>query len=438
MKSCLQYENSKYPEGIEEFRIHEVLMELSDPALLSQYNSYTEYQYLERLRNSIRLQYPELWSLRMAIYLHDIGMFINPRYWHKLGVPKDGLSPPGEDLIADLEEDAIVKSLLESLGMGFEDAFFDENGCLRLPPPLKEKPWDEFSFIEKTAMRAVMRTLHPQIGDLAVRKKLIGEYPLECRKLSKMIGGMVRLHEDKTDERIRNLGSWEIAGSPVGVDQKKLIAILILLDSLDCAGQSRASPEALDEIIDEVRMLEEKAIEIEARKGGDADKRYGHLPHWVFKKYIKDVRINHTQTTIVTETSSPPYLAGILFFEIASNVWPKYALASTILEEQGIHFDLTVQMPGSTYGKLLIDEDLMRLGDNFRRTVVDVSELPSQLMKKYEISRLRLPRALALLLGYGGTYNEYANQLAKKHVCRLLAELGGEQRSQLEQIFRCD
>ncbi|MEM2868456.1 MAG: hypothetical protein QXR84_08275, partial [Candidatus Bathyarchaeia archaeon] len=152
MKSCLQYENSKYPEGIEEFRIHEVLMELSDPALLSQYNSYTEYQYLERLRNSIRLQYPELWSLRMAIYLHDIGMFINPRYWHKLGVPKDGLSPPGEDLIADLEEDAIVKSLLESLGMGFEDAFFDENGCLRLPPPLKEKPWDEFSFIEKTAM----------------------------------------------------------------------------------------------------------------------------------------------------------------------------------------------------------------------------------------------------------------------------------------------
>ncbi|MGC8850149.1 MAG: HD domain-containing protein [Candidatus Bathyarchaeia archaeon] len=397
------------------------------------------YQCLEDLRNYVWLEYSELWSLRIAIYLHDIGMFINPRYWHKLGVPVDGLSSPGKDLIRELEEDAIVKSLLENLGMNFEDAFFGENGCLRLPPPLKEKPWDEFSFIEKTAIRVVMRTFHPQIGDWSVRKRFIGEYPLECRKFSEMIGGIVRLHEDETDGRIRNLGLWEIAGSPSGVDQKKLIALLILLDSLDCAGQSRASPEALDEIIDEVRMLEEKAIETEARKGGDADKRYGHLPHWVFKKYIKEVRINPDlgQIAIVTETSSPSYLAGTLFFEIANNVWPKYVLASSMLEEHGFHFDLTIQMPDQAYGMLLLDEELVKLGDKFRKTVVEASDLPQKLREKYEISKLRLPRALALLLGHGGTYNEYADQLAKKHVCRLLAEVSSEQRSQLEQIFKC-
>jgi hypothetical protein len=214
------------------------------------------------------------------------------------------------------------------------------------------------------------------------------------------------------------------------------MAILILLDSLDCAGQSRASPEALDEIIDEVRMLEEEAIEIEAGKGGDAGKRYGHLPHWVFKKYIKRVEVDPSRITVVAETSSPSHLAGILFFEIANNVWPKYALASKILEEYGYHFDLMVQVPSPVYGELLMEEELMRLGKEFSKIVVEASELPRELGEKYKI-RLKLPRALALLLGYGGSYHEYADQLAKKHVCRLLAKFKSEQRSQLEKIFKC-
>ncbi|MEM1548483.1 MAG: hypothetical protein QXM02_05625 [Thermoproteota archaeon] len=392
------------------------------------------YEYLEVLRNSVRLEYPELWSLRMAIYLHDTGMLINPRYWHKLGIPKDVLSPPGKDLIAELVEDVIVEEFLG--GKGFDDTFFDENGCLRLPTALKEKPWDEFSLVEKATMRAVMRKFHPQIGDWAARKRFIGEHPIECRKIGEMIGGMVRLHEGKDGERVKNLGLWEIAESPVSIDQRKITALLILLDSLDCAGQSRASPGTLDEIIDEVRMIEEKEIEIEAKRGGE--KREGYLPHWVFKKYIKEIAIYPNQIKIVTETSNPSYLAGILFFEIAKNVWPKYALASDILKDYGFYSNLIVQMPSQTYGELLIDEDLMRLGKEFSETVVDSSELPPQLAEKYKIGKLRLPRMLALLLGYGGMYNEYANQLAKKHVCRLLAKLGGEQRSQLEQIFRCD
>jgi hypothetical protein len=393
------------------------------------------YQYLEDLRNNLELGYSELWLLRIAIYLHDIGMFLNPRNWHRLGILKDTLSPPGEDTIKELAEDVIVKSFLDGLGMSFEDAFFDENNYLRLPPPLKGKPWDEFSLVEKIAMRTVMRELHPQIGDWAVRKKFIGEYPIECRKVSEMVGGMVRLHEDKNDERIKNLGSWEIAGSP-NVDQRKLMAILILLDSLDCSGQSRASLEALDEIIDEVRMLEEEAIEIEAGKGGDAGKRYEHLPHWAFKKYIKRVEVGSGRITMVAETSSPSHLAGILFFEIANNVWPKYALASKILEEYGYHFDLMVQVPSPVYGELLMEEELMRLGKEFNKIVVEASELPRELGEKYKI-RLKLPRALALLLGYGGSYHEYADQLAKKHVCRLLAKFKSEQRSQLEKIFKC-
>ena len=396
------------------------------------------FDYLEDLRNSIELGYPELWSLRIAIYLHDIGMFINPRYWHKLDISKDELSPPGEDPIAELEEDAIVRSFLGELGMGFENAFFDENGCLRLPLPLKEKPWDEFSFVEKIAVRTVMRTFHPQIGDRAVRKRFIGEHPLECRKVAEMIGGMVRLHEDKTNERIRNLGSWEIAGSPVGVDQKKLAALLILLDSLDCAGQSRASPEALDEIIDDVRMLEERAIEIEVERGAGVSKRYEHLPHWVFKRYIKEVKVDQASITIVTETSEPSHLAGILFFEIANNVLPKFLLANSVLEEHGLHFDLAVQIPGSTGGELLVGEELMKMGSEFAKSDVDASELPSQLREKYKFKGLRLPRALALLLGYGGTYNDYANKLVKEHVCELLVKLSREQRSLLEPIFGCD
>lgn len=398
------------------------------------------------LENLIHLQYPEYWSLRIAIYLHDTGMLINPRYWHKLRIPKDELSPPGDDLIANLEENAIVRSFLEKLGMSFEEAFFDGSGYLGLPPPLREKPWDEFSFIEKMVIRTVMRTLHPQIGDWAVRKRFIGEYPLECRKVAEMIGGMVRLHEDKTDERIRNLGLWEIAESPVKTNQKKLTALLILLDSLDCAGQSRASPEALDEIIDDVRMLEERMIEIEAEKDGKVSKGYGSLTHWVFKKYIRGVKVNKKKAriTIVTETSTPSYLAGILFFEIANNVWPKYYLVSGILKEykdikdMRFHFDLAVQIPGPNRElKLFIGEEMRRIGSEFSGTYVDISELPPQLREKYKFKKIELPRALALLLGYGGTYDDYANKLAKEHVCRLLVELSSEQRSLLEPIFGC-
>ena len=393
-------------------------------------------KYFDELRNNIyELESAELWLLRMSIYLHDIGMFLNPRNWHKLGISRDMLSSPGEDLIEDLTEDPIVKSFLDNLGMSFENAFFDENNCLRLPPPLKGKPWDEFSLVEKVAVRTVMRKLHPQIGDWAVRKKFIGEYPLECRKVSETIGGMIRLHEDESDERIRNLGSWEIAES--NVDQKKLAAILILLDSLDCAGQSRASPEALDEIIDEVRMLEEKEIELEAAKSGSTSKRYEHLPHWVFKKYIKKVEVGSGRITVVTDTSSSSYLAGILFFEIANSMWPKYALASKILEEYGYRFDLVVRVPGSVYSELLVEEDLMGLGKEFSKIIVETSELPKELREKYKLSELKLPRALALLLSYGGSYNEYADQLAKRHVCRLLTKLDSEQKNQLEKIFKC-
>ena len=394
------------------------------------------YKYLEDLRYSnLDLGYSELWLLRTAIYLHDIGMFLNPRNWHKLRIPKDVLSLPGEDSIKELTRDAVVKSFLDGLGMSFEDAFFDENNCLRLPPQLKGKPWDEFSLLEKIAVRTVMRELHPQIGDWAVRRKFIGEYPPECRKISEIIGGIVRLHEDKDSERIRNLGSWEIAGS-LNIDQRKLTAILILLDSLDCVGQSRASPETLDEIMDDIRMLEEKMIEIEAEKGDDISKGCGHLPHWVFKKYIKRIEVCPSRITVVVETTSPSYLAGILFFEMSNNVWPKYALASKILKEYGYHFDLVVQIPSPVCGEQLMEEELAKLEKEFSEIIVETSELPREFGEKYKIG-LKLPRALALLLSYGGSYKEYADQLAKKHVCRLLAKLGNGQRSLLEKIFKC-
>ncbi|MBO3832646.1 MAG: hypothetical protein FGF51_04580 [Candidatus Brockarchaeota archaeon] len=396
----------------------------------------TMNKYLEKLRIRINLQYPEFWSLKTAIYLHDIGMLMNPRYWHRLGIPKDELFPPGENLMAKLKEDTIMKVFLGELGMGFEKAFFDENGCLGLPPPLREKSWDEFSFIEKMAIRDVMRTLHPQIGDWAVRKRFIGERSSECRKVAEMIGGMVRLHEDKTDERIRNLGSWEIADSPINVDQKKLTALLILLDSLDCVGRSRASPEALDEIIDDVRLLEERVIKIEAEKDNGASKRYGFLPHWVFKKYIKEVNIGQSSITIVMDTSTPSYFAGILFFEIAKNVWPKFDLANNILSKYAYHFDLAVQTNQMSGTLLLIEKELMTLGNEFSDIDVDPSELPPQLGEKCKL-KLKLPRALALLLGYGGTFDDYANKLAKKHVCGLLAKLSSKPRGLLKQIFGC-
>jgi len=391
-------------------------------------------QYFDKLRNLIKVSYAEYWLLKIAIYLHDIGMFLNPRNWHRLGVPKGALSPPGEDLVGRLKEDTIVKSFLNSIGMSFDDAFFDENSYLRLPPPLKEKTWDEFSLVEKLAVRTVMRVLHPQIGDWAVKRRFIGEHPLECRKISEVVGGLVRLHEDKSDVRIRNLGTWEVAGTVV--DQKKLMALLMLLDGLDCAGRSRASPEALDEIIEEVKILEEKAIEIEVERGGGAGKGCGHLLHWMFKKYIREVRISPSRFTVVAETSNPSHLAGILFFEIAENVWPKYAIASKLLDEYGHHFDLTVQVPSLMHGELLVEEDLMELGKEFSETIVEASELPREIGQKYE-TELKLPRALALLLSYGGSCSEYAEQLAKKHVCKLLAKLDNPQKSKLEEIFEC-
>jgi hypothetical protein len=52
-------------------------------------------------------------------------------------------------------------------------------------------------------------------------------------------------------------------------------------------------------------------------------------------------------------------------------------------------------------------------------------------------TKLKLPRALALLISYGGSCNDYAEQLAKKHACRLLANLKSAQISQLEEIFKC-
>jgi hypothetical protein len=391
-------------------------------------------QYFDKLRNTVNVGSAEYWLLKVAVYLHDIGMFLNPRNWHKLGIPKSALSPPGEDLMGGLEEDAIVKTFLEGIGMSFDDAFFDENDYLRLPPPLKEKTWDEFNLVEKLAVRTVMRKLHPLIGEWAVKRRFIGEHPPECRKISEMIGGLVRLHEDECDERIRDLGAWEVAGTVV--DQRKLMALLMLLDGLDCAGQSRASPEVLDEIIDEVRMLEEKSIEIEAAKGGGAGNGCGHLPHWVFKRYIKEVRIGSGRITVVAETSSPSHLAGILFFEVAGNVWPKYAIASRILDEYGCHYDLTIEVPGPIHGELLAEEELMKLGEEFSKIDVEASELPREVGQKHK-TELKLPRALALLISYGGSCSDYAEQLAKKHACRLLANLKSVQKSRLEEIFKC-
>jgi hypothetical protein len=396
-------------------------------------------QYLEDLRNYFRLEYSEYWMLKMGIYLHDIGLFLNPRCWHEFKIQKDELLLyTKEDPVEALKNNPLVKALLKKYSnkhsLSFEEAFFNEEGFLSFPSFLRNKAWDELDFVEKAGIREVMRLLHPQIGGSAVGQRFIPK----CKRIAEVIGNIISLHEGKVKTEIfKNIGKVEISESYV--DQKKLVALLILLDSLDCSGQSRASEEALNEIIEEIRIIEDKTIEIENQYDKNI-RSHGHLPHWIFKKHIKEVKIKNNEVTIICDTSSPAYIAGILFFEIPINVWQKYMLANNILKEYGIAFDLFVQVPKtSSYSNvelIRIEEGLMKLGSEFCK---QESELP-MLKEKYGDRKFTLPRVLALLLSYPyGKYELKANQLASEYICNLLdSELSSIQRVQLKQIFRCN
>jgi hypothetical protein len=78
----------------------------------------------------------------------------------------------------------------------------------------------------------------------------------------------------------------------------------------------------------------------------------------------------------------------------------------------------------------------MKLGEEFSKIDVETSELPREVGQKHK-TKLKLPRALALLISYGGSCSDYAEQLAKKHACKLLANLQSVQKSRLEEIFKC-
>ncbi|MEM2294563.1 MAG: hypothetical protein QXX41_14935 [Nitrososphaerota archaeon] len=386
------------------------------------------YEYLDSIRNRYMLVYSELFLLRIAIYLHDIGMFLNPRRWSELKVSKDDLLLSDENLMEKLKKNVLVDSFLkEKIKMSFEDAFFNEDGCLRLPPKLKDKSWDEFDLIEKAAIREVMRKLHPLLGGRIIEQMFLSG----CEKISESVRKMVELHEGKSVKRIEDLSTC-IKINDSCVDLKKLTTLLILLDSLDCVGKNRASPETLRNIIDEIRKLEDKVIELETKSNNED---HGYLAHWIFKNHIEKINVRSSRITIFTDTLNPSPLAGILFFEINNNLWRKFDSVRRVLEEYGLYFDIIVQTPDQK--TIFIERELSSFGKKFCSIPIDISELPSGLRERYKSGRFTLIRALALLLSYGGAYNDYADHLARKHICRLLAELGSEQRSQLEQIFRC-
>jgi len=366
--------------------------------------------YLESVRNYINLSYAELWILRIAIQLHDIGLFLSPRYWNEFQISKEDLMQPNNNLLTELKRTLMVRALLDNLKQSFEEAFFDESNYLRLPSPLARKPWDEFNLIEKTAIRHIMRKLHAIIGSRAVVKKFIGTSTQECRKVSEIVGTMVRLHEGKHKEEVKNLGLWDISDSPI--DLKKVTALLVMLDAIDCAGVSRASPRTLDEIIDEIRLLEERIIEIERKYNRERAVKNPpeYIAHWIFKRYIKRVDIEPGKVIILTETTEPAYMAGIIFFEIANNVWPKFHLAQEILQEHGFHFDLIVKTPSSELNISNIADKITKLSSIFHEAIVNENGI-SQLSKGESsiVYSLTLPRTLALLLSHG--YVSIANQI---------------------------
>ena len=410
--------------GFVHFFFHYTFHDLRHYRNMDEYLSHLGYRRLE-------LSYPELFILRMAIYLHDMGMFLNPRYWSELKIHKEDLLICNEDPVEKLRKNLLVDVLMRKMKTSFEDEFFDESGFLRFPPKMMGKTWDSFDLIDKAGIREVMRVLHPQVGAGGARR-----FIPRCDRVASAVSSIIRLHECKTAEAFRYLGHEEVGGEDV--DLRKLAAILVLLDSIDCS-RRRASPEALEEITDEIRMLEEEIIEIESEKSSN----HGYLSHWIFKRHIKRIEIEGSSITIVSDTSSPAHVAGMIFFEMANNVLPRFIAAKDMLSEYGVALNLFLRIPGLT-APIYLDERIMDAGRSFCSIFTGFPDWASRWKRRYGSREFTLPRVLALLLGGQRELGmrdptDKINSFAAEHVCKLLEseKLSDSQRAALLEIFKC-
>ncbi|MEM3942644.1 MAG: HD domain-containing protein [Thermofilaceae archaeon] len=223
---------------------------------------------LDELKKLFGITEWEFNLLRMAAYLHDIGMALPPLVIDELNINI-------ENVIRDIREEHRDRM------RGKINCFscFIENNYVRLSKhPL--------TAVEDAAR--LVRLLHPFISSGFIRRHLRDEIGIE---LPQEVELLCRYHNSKTP----------IPSSDVRL--RRLVIALRLADSMDFTwargkyffkiAWKQYLPNAVD-----------------------------HLKHWVFKLDVEDVRVREDSLTVkVSEDASRASILGVLLFEVANNFY---------------------------------------------------------------------------------------------------------------------
>ncbi|QOJ78979.1 hypothetical protein IG193_00490 [Infirmifilum lucidum] len=379
--------------------------------------TYHDHRHSKNLEMYFKSLYNETWYgningaehevIRMAVYLHDIGMAYNPRNWADLQLSKEEVETwagkwCAEDPLRKIEDYFVSsicrgdaeRKLLDGLREGsrsITDVFFPR-GVLEFPHNLKDKAWDDIPSYAKETLRAVMRKLHPYVSAAYSRDFILKEWP----ELGRVLALVVESHDLENPkcypQELEGGVRIEAVDFPDEVDVLKVVGVLNLLDSIDCAGRSRGDEKTLKNIVEDIALL-----------------GAGYLTHWVFKMPIESVdpkrdgiKIRLTRN-LYTDKLRLADLVGALLFEVAQNVYPKYRFARKILERRGVGVpDLYVALPGGE--EVLFDDRLFSTAKIYQDEKVQVDG-----------GTFSLFDGLALLVARG-RYAE-ADSIARKIAC---------------------
>jgi hypothetical protein len=394
-------------------------------------------RHFKELRNHISLGYYETWLTAISIYLHDIGMALFPRNWQELGLTRRELSGSagGDAILA--KDDFLIGAMLREIGEpDLESAFF-KDGVLSFPRALAENSWDGLSPASRMGLRQVIRRLHPWLGAKAAEKKFLREWP----DVGLEVGRLIKHHSASvTEERSLDLGPGMVGGHVV--DTMKMSALLQLVDCIDCSQNERASADALWNLTRELLILDEEvdAIEMNEESPSMTTGRasHGFLSHWLFKQYVEKVVVRPGMIVLRSNTLSPALVAGLLFFEVAENVWPVYLNAEGTLVQKGISHKLVVEFPGPRL--VVVDDSLMTFARELLRTHVTKDELDVDGLQVTKRDEVTFPRALCLLLS-SPNGEPYADEIASRYVRTLLGRgytrwgLSADSKKVLEEVY---
>jgi len=240
--------------------------------------------------------------LECAAYLHDCGMALPPRLVNELKLTENAIK-------RDSPRTAAV--LKEKLGKNYNNYF--KNGVLRLSSKTPLSYLDAY----------VLRKLHPWTSALYIEKHLPALLesadlrPLRASEVVRPLALLAKWHNSsiKPSDHTCEVGGYT-------VELKPLAEVLRLADAADF---SRRRGKFIYEHL-----------------AGDFKTEYPSvLKHWIFKMAVEDVRISYERRALLVELERggsweevKAKLAGLLFFELASNFLHDYEHFAESLEKR--------------------------------------------------------------------------------------------------------